>query len=127
MESLDIIQQGSDEHATKTSGFLNSMEKFSTFFGLKLSHLIFAATKRLAITLQNQDITLQEAIMASTLAEQFVNGQRTDKAFDSLYSSVVIDSKDVTTEPVLPRQRRPPKRIDDGTSPHTFSAPKDYF
>ena len=46
------------------------MEKFSTFFGLKLSHLIFAATEQLAITLQNQDITLQEAIMASTLAEQ---------------------------------------------------------
>lgn len=65
--------------------------------------------------------------MASTLAEQFVSRQRTDNAFDSFYSSVVIDSKKVTAEPVLPRQRRPPKRIDDGTSPHTFSTPKDYF
>ena len=92
-----------------------------------MSYLIFAAIEQLAITLQNQDITLQEAIMASTLAEQFVSRQRTDNAFDSFYSSVVIDSKKVTAEPVLPRQRRPPKRIDDGTSPHTFSTPKDYF
>ena len=120
MESLDIIQQGSDEHATKATGFLNSMEKFSTYFGLKLSHIIFAAIKQLAIT-------LQEAVMASSLAEQFISRQRTDNAFDSFYSSVVINSKMVTAEPVLPRQRRPPKRINDGTSPHTFSTPKDYF
>ena len=103
------------------------MEKFGTYFGLKLSHIIFAAIEQLAIILQNQNITSQEAVMASTLAEQFISRQRNDNAFDRFYSSVVIDSKMVTAEPVLPRQRRPPKRIDDGTSPHTFSTPKDYF
>ena len=51
MELLDLIQQLSDEHATKATGFLNSMEKFGTYFGLKLSHVIFAAIKQLAITL----------------------------------------------------------------------------
>ena len=65
--------------------------------------------------------------MASTLAEQFITRQRTDNAFDSFYSSVVIDSKMVTAEPVLPRQRQPLKRINDSTSPHIFSIPKDYF
>ena len=73
MESLDIIQQESDEHAMKATGFLNSMEKFSTYFDLKLAHVIFAAIEQLAITLQNQDITLQEDVMASTLAEQFIS------------------------------------------------------
>ena len=127
MESLDVIQQGLDEHATKATGFLNFMEKFSTFFGLKLSHLVFVAIEQLSITLQGQDTTLQEAIMASTLAKQFIGRQRTDNAFDHFYSSVVIESKEVTAEPVVPRQRRLPKRIDDGTSAHTFSTPKDYF
>lgn len=82
MESLDLIQQLSDEHATKATGFLNFMEKFCTYFGLNLSHIIFAAIKQLAITLQNQGVTLQEAVMAS-LAEQFISSQRTDNAFDS--------------------------------------------
>ena len=85
MESLDIIQMSMQQ---KILAFLIPWKNLAHL----LSHLIFAATEQLAITLQNQDITLQGAIMASTLAEQFVNRQKTDKAFDSFYSSVVIDS-----------------------------------
>ena len=61
---------------------------------LKLSHLIFAATEQLAITRGYSCCR-----------------QRTDKAFDNFYYSVVIDSKDVAAEPVLPRQRQPPKEL----------------
>ena len=27
----------------------------------------------------------------------------------------------------MPRQRRPPRRIDDGVAPHSFSDPKSFF
>lgn len=30
-------------------------------------------------------------------------------------------------EPVLPRQRRPPARIDSGSEPHRFSSPLEYY
>jgi hypothetical protein len=42
-EALQLIQQGAREYAMKGAGFLNSMEKFSTHFGLKLSHFVFSA------------------------------------------------------------------------------------
>jgi len=31
-EALEVIQQGKDEYALKAMGFLNSMDKFSTYF-----------------------------------------------------------------------------------------------
>ena len=34
---------------------------------------------------------------------------------------------DITDEPTLPRQRRLPRRIDDGTPAHVFESPKSYF
>ena len=92
-----------------------------------MAYLVFAAIEQLSITLQGQDTTLQEAIMASNLAKQFILRQRNDNAFDSFYSSVLTESKEVTAEPVLPRQRQPPKKIDNGTMAHTFNTPEDYY
>ena len=71
-EALELIQQGTDEYAMKAVGYLNSMEKFSTYFGLKLSHLVFSATEQLSLTLQGRDTTIQEAVQASKLAVHFI-------------------------------------------------------
>ncbi len=38
------------------------MEKFDTFFSLKLGYLKFSATEQLSINLQSKDISIQEAI-----------------------------------------------------------------
>ena len=127
LDALEVIQQGRDEYAMKANGFLNSMQKFSTYFGLKVSHLIFSATEQLSITLQGKNTTIQEAIQASKLAVSFLERQRCDAAYDSFYSRIVTDSKDITDDPTLPRQRRPPRRIDGGASPHVFDSPKSYF
>ena len=72
LEALENIQQGSDEYATKATGFINSMEKFSTYFGIKISYLVFSAIEQLSITLQGKDTTIQEAVMAANLAAQFI-------------------------------------------------------
>ena len=45
MEQTDRECYG--EPSTKASGLLALMEKFTTFFGLKLSHLVFSATEQL--------------------------------------------------------------------------------
>ena len=127
MDALEMIQKGKDEYAMKANGYLNSMQSFRTFFGLKLSYLIFSATEQLSLSLQGKDTTIQEAIQAGTLAKHFLERQRTDTAFDSFYSLVLTECKNLTTDPALPRQRRPPKRIDSGTHGHVFSDPKSYF
>ena len=38
-----------DEYGVKAGGFFAQMEKFSTFFGLKLSHLVYAASEQLSL------------------------------------------------------------------------------
>ena len=121
---LEIVKQEKDEYGMKARGYLDAMEKFKTFFGLKLSFLIFSATEQLSLTLQSIDTCIQEAVTASKLAIHFLERQRTDGAYDCFYNSVLCESKDLTDEPALPRPRRPPRRIDDGSSPHSFSDPK---
>ena len=75
-----------DEYGQKAGGYLAQMEKFSTFFGLKLSHLIFSGIEQLSLTLQGKDTTIQEAIIAAELAIGHLQRQRKDDVFNSFYS-----------------------------------------
>ena len=61
LTALEEIREGHDEYAAKGNGLLNQMESFDTFFGLKLSHLVFAAAEQFSTNLQAKDITMQEA------------------------------------------------------------------
>ena len=67
-------------------GFLAQMEKFSTYFELKLSHLIFSGTEQLSIALQGKDTTVQEAVAAAELTVNFLERLRLDSSFDEFYS-----------------------------------------
>ena len=46
------------ECAAKGNGLLNQMKSFDTFFGLKLSRVIFAAVQQFYTNLQTKDITM---------------------------------------------------------------------
>ena len=61
-----------DEYGRKAGGLLAQMEKFSIFFGLQLSHLIFFGAGQLSITLQGKDTTVQESINTVDLAVKFL-------------------------------------------------------
>ena len=124
LNELKIVQQSKDEYAMKAHGYLDTMGKFKAFFGLKLS---FSATEQLSHTLQGKDTSLQQAVAAFQLAVSFLERQRTEEAFSSFYKSVLFESHDLTEKPVLPRQRRPPKRIDNGAAPHSFSNPESLY
>ena len=45
LTALEEIREGHDEYAAKGNGLLNQMDSFDFFFGLKLSHLVFAAAE----------------------------------------------------------------------------------
>ena len=125
---IEIRDGGSDEYAFKTGGYVALMDKFSTYFGLKLSFLIFSATEQLSVTLQGRNTTIQEAVQSSNLTIKFLEQQRKDVRFDVFYSRLVQDSKDLTSEPVVPRYKRPPRRLDEASChAHKFQDPKSYF
>ena len=89
--------------------------------------VIFALTEQLSRTLQSKDTSVQEARSAALVTENFLRRQRTDTAFDLFNKSVVAASENVTYELVLPRQRKLPRRIDDGAPPHHPSTPSDMY
>ena len=105
------------------------MEKFSTYYGLKLAHLIFSATEQLSLTLQGHDTTIQEAVHSAKMTVNYLKRLRNEDTFNRFYARIVEEAlKDLTDEPTLPRYKRPSKRIDHGTSQaHRYDDPKAYF
>ena len=65
------------------------MEKFNTCLGLELSHLIFAGTEQLSITLQGKNTTVQEATTDADLTVSYLEQLRTEECFHSIYEDVV--------------------------------------
>ena len=127
MSSLNIIQQGHDEYAAKGKGLLTQMESFDTFFSLKLAYLIFAAAEQFSINLQAKDTTVTEGIKGANLLKLHYTSMRTDESFSTFYQGVLKESEGLTDEPVLPRYRRVPRRLDDGASPHRYTSPEDRY
>ena len=122
-----ISKECCGEPSRKASGLISLMEKFSTFYGLKLSFLVFSATEQLSRTLQSSSINAQEASMASSGTKHFLIRQRTESSFDHFYRTVVEEAKDLTMPPTLPRKRYTSVRINDGAPNHNFSTPEEYF
>ena len=97
------------------------MERFSTFFGLKLSHLIFSATEQLSITLQGRNTTMQEAVKSANLAIRFLQVNRMIH-LTIFNSRITEDSEQLTSEPASLRYRRTPRRLDVNLSnTHRFA------
>lgn len=123
--TLDEIKLGHDEYAAKGNGMAIRMEQFDTFFGLKLSYLLFSASEQLSINLQSKNITVQEAVRGANLLVSHLKSLRTDANYNAFYEEVIGTSQDLTSEPTIPHQRKLPKRLDDGATPHVYLTPKD--
>ena len=54
LETLEVHANTRDEYGLKAGGLLQSLEKFSTLFGLRLSHRLFSAAEQLSLTLQKK-------------------------------------------------------------------------
>ena len=61
------------------------MEKFLTFFGLKMADLVFSASEQLSTTLQAKNTTAQDAYTAVNLAKALYDRQRDPPATEALY------------------------------------------
>ena len=67
---LDKIgQESCGEASSKALGVFAVMEKSTTYFGLKLSFLVFSAMEQLSKTLQYKDINAQKIFSAMKAAK----------------------------------------------------------
>ena len=128
LEELEVISEDSSgEASTKAGGLKAIMEKFSTFFGLKLAFLVFVATEQLAIKLQAKDIKAQVTMTAAKATDSYLGRYRNLESFNAFYQAVVTETDCITLNPVLPRQKQVPKRIDQGAGSHQYQSVDEYF
>ena len=119
---LEVIQSDcTGEPSRKACGLLAMMDKFSVFFGLRLSHLVFSAAEQVSKRLQTKNFNAQNAFLSVCQLQSFLSRQRSNSAFDEFFSETCEQAKRLTEPPVLPRQRRISRRIDDGSANHQFA------
>ena len=105
-ENLEqISSEGYGESVAKSVGLRSLMTKFATFFGLKLSRLVFIATEQLSVTLQGRDINAQQAVSTAKATKEYLQRLRFQSAYEHIYKAVVTDFEGLTNEPTLPRQK----------------------
>ena len=128
METLEDVHHNTrDEYGLKAGGLLAALEKFETFFSLKLGCLLFGCSENTSKVLQAKDITMQEAVKAISVTQSFYKRQRQDEAFNTFFDRVEQDSRSLNIGlPVLPRYRKPPQRF-GGDTQHEFMQPREYF
>ena len=123
-----IGAESHDDYGRRANGVLSLLEKFNTFFGLKLSFFLFSATEQVSRALQAKNTTVQEALGAVNVAASFFQRNRDDETFERFYMASREQAKEYNIdEPVLPHYRCPPRRFDDGAAPHIFETPQDYY
>ena len=114
-----------DDNGIAACGVATLMESFQTYWGLKLSHIVFSTAEELSRSLQSKDISVQEAQLACKSVRQYYQKLRQDEQeFEHIYNETVREAAALDIEPTLPRYRKRPKKLDDGQDPHKFDSPK---
>ncbi|XP_011407314.1 PREDICTED: uncharacterized protein LOC105314697, partial [Amphimedon queenslandica] len=114
-ELEEIADECHGEPSRKASGLRAVLEKFQTYFGLKLASVFFSATEQLSTTLQGHSINIQEAISAAETTKMCLNRQHSDSTFTS-YDLVIKDRQTFTNEPTVPRKQG-----------HLYASPSVYY
>ena len=77
-----------DEYAAKASGLHARIELFDTYFGLKLSYLVFSAAEQFSVNLQAKNITIQEATRGAVLLASHLKSLRTEAQFNQFMNKL---------------------------------------
>ena len=125
ISTMEAVQQGHDEYAAKANGLLHKLESFDTYFGLRLAALVYAPAETFSMNLQAKDTLVSEALKGSKFLVQHYASLRNDAAFAKFYQDVLNATSDLTNEPMLPRFRKAPRRLDGCSQPHRYGSPED--
>jgi hypothetical protein len=132
-ELLSFLQDVSDTSRSdagyKASGFLRQLLTFSTFCSLKMIYEVFSRSESLARSLQSPKLSLSKAEGMVNALTCLLNSLRSDSSFITFWEAVVSEAANLGNgiEPVMPRIRRIPRRIDDGSSQHEDQTVEDIY
>ena len=124
---MHVIMTGCDgvtnfEVRSKALGIHSSLQTFDLLCGVMLGEKLYAITDMLSRSLQAKDVTASDAKLSSEAIYKNIVRLRSDEEFDSFWEKATTKASELQlSDPVLPRNRRPPRRLDCGSNPCSFS------
>lgn len=117
------------ESKARINGVSAQMKTFSFLFGVILGEMLLRHCDNLSQTLQTKTISAAEGQHVGQMVIDTLQTVRTDESFELFWKKVCITAESVDVEePQLPRQRKVPKRYDDGLAGAEFPCtPKSYY
>ena len=137
METLAEIMNcgGASEGAKAAPGLLALLEKFSTVFGLYAALSLFAPAEEMAKKLQSTDLDAGTVKLLKDSLKSYLLKLRSAENFQVVYDKAVKKCRECDLEdPVLPRRKRVPRRLDgyfsksgEKDAGHVWKTPEEYF
>lgn len=125
----EVSQADHSEAGSKCSGYAKQLSTFSMYFSLKMLYTVFSRSETLAHLLQSPKLSLAKAEKMVDSLSSIWKCLRSDSSFSMLWQSVMAEAESIGIEPpVLPRQRRIPRRLDDAPqSQHNDERVEDFY
>lgn len=115
------------EAGAKANGFLKIMQKFESIFLLRTLIVIFERVEQVNAQLQSKSLWYREVrclidTLIASLSAQRQNG------FQVLWTEVSAKVKELDVdEPVLPRPKKVPRRLDEGSVSYNFNSAEEFY
>ena len=126
-ESLDFVKEA--EMRSRILGVSTCMKTFDFFGGVALGELLLNHTDNLSKTLQHTSMSAAEGHSIAKMTVCTLQSMRSDPNFELFWQKVTKHAAELDVdEPALPRQRKRPRRYEDGIGEAHFSENvKDFF
>jgi len=123
IQFCEKIGNENSDAGIKARGFASKLNKFETLFYLNTAIKTLEKVEALNETLQATTITFKSVISRVEILKTSMQSMRNDRTFDDLWTKTQKEAIQLDLdekEPVLPRQRKVPKKIDSNSKTAYF-------
>ena len=126
-EAIEVARD--TEMKARIIGVDSQMKTFNFLFGTLLGELLLRHTDNLSQTLQKKAISAAEGQQVGRIVIDTLCSLRTEESYNLFWEKATTVAKSVDVgKPEVPRQRKVPKRYDDGLATATFhDSPKLFY
>ena len=119
----EISEQESNQTGAEAMILLNSISTFEFLFSITALEAVFSLTNMLYVQLQEKGADILNLRLKIDAVTDSLKLKRTEQHFKSLWDEVNAVSQQLRFEPPsLPRRRKVPRRIDDGSEGISFTS-----
>ena len=125
-EALAYVKDS--EMRSRIRGVSLFMRKFDFLFGIMLGECLLRHSDNLSKALQSPTVSAAEGQKMASFTVNTLQTIRDEGAFELFWEKVKMKGRELDiSEPKLPRRKQPPKRLDEGQSPHFPKTEMEYF